>query len=253
MARSFLIAVAALALLACSKSPVCRGEISHEDLVRLQARAEKGEQVCEELTRTRNVSVDDEGIVLDGSRIHVILAPNKRETTPPLSEILRMERQTWEAIHPRGVFVAPVDLSVPAEMEVGPGVTVASTIASVGYRQLTVHSGDITMKLDYWVNKPPDDARELVHVRYDAGTRGFVVHFDNQAKQRQNAADRDDVAKMLASRWTSTPGPRPRALMLRVPKGSTFHDALALARAFLALPELAGASVAFEIGGPYER
>ncbi len=254
MKGRILVVGAALALLACSKRPACRGEISHDDLVRLQARAAKGdEQVCRELLRA-TIKVDDEGVVLNGARIHTILDAKAKQNVPALRELLQKDRETWKAIYPGRDFVAPVDLEVPAVMEVGPGVSVASTLASTGYRQLNVHSGDLTMKLDYWVRSPPDaDPRELVHVEVDGVTGSFLVRFGGETTartgHRHDARDRDAAAKAIASEWSSTTRDLPRGLVLRIPKGS-FHDALALARSFLALPELAGATVAFEIGEP---
>lgn len=261
MTRRFLFAIVAFALAlafaslacGCKKASACRGEISQDDMVRLQARADKGEKVCDELTRA-TVKVDDEGVLLNGARIHVILEPGKKGHIPPLEELLRKDREIWKTIHPGSSFDSLVEVHVPAETDVGPGVTVASTLADTGYRTLNVHSGDITMKLDYWVRSGPDaDPRELVHVEYDDKTRVFTVRFGGEPTvrtgHRHKVSDRAEAAKAIASEWAGPPGELARGLILRVPNG-TFHDALALARGFLALPELAGATVAFEVGAP---
>ena len=245
-------ALVALSALTACRRPACRGELSRRDVEALQAR---GPAACEELTRA-TVRVDDEGLVLDGARIHAIFPPGKKVGVAPLDALLGAARDNWRAVHPGQEFLGAVDLEVPSEMDVGPGVSVASALAQAGYRELNVRSGDMSAKLDWWIRGADGEPRDVVHVDSDPKTRGFVVRFSGEgtprtpgARRRHDVADRADAAKAIASEWIAAPGPVPRALVLRVPSG-TFHDALALAGSFRALPELAGARIAIEIGAP---
>jgi hypothetical protein len=249
MTRWILLTVVPLALLACKK-PACRGQLSQEDLRALRA---KGEAACSELTRAA-VKVDDEGLVLDGLRINIILPPAKKIGVPPLDALLGANRDNWKAIHEGQSFDGTVDLEVPSEMDVAPGVSVAAAVAQVGYHRLNVHTGDLTTTLDWWVNAPSGSGRvDLVHVESDPKTRGFVVRLDGQASPRRghryDVADREAATRAIGREWSELPGPPPSALILRVANG-TFHDALALVQAFRAAPELATARVAIEIGSP---
>ncbi|HSO31080.1 MAG TPA: hypothetical protein VLT33_01155 [Labilithrix sp.] len=243
-------ALVALSSLAACRRPTCRGELSRSDVQALQAR---GQGACEELTRA-TVRVDDEGFLLDGARVHAIFPPGKKVGVAPLDALLVPARDNWKAVHPGQEFVGVVDLEIPSETDVGPGVSVASALAQAGYRRMNVRSGDVTAQLDWWLRSGADtERRELVHVESDPRTRGFVVRFAGEATprtgRRHDVADRADAAKAIAAEWAETPGPFPRALVVRVPNG-TFHDALALAGSFRSLPELAAARIAIEIGAP---
>jgi len=243
-------ALVALSALGACRRPTCRGELSRSDVQALQA---KGAGACEELTHA-TIRVDDEGFLLDGLRVHAILPPGKKVGVAPLDALLAPARDNWKAVHPGQELVGSADLEIPLETDVGPGVSVASALAQAGYRQLNVRSGDLTTKVDWWLRSSTDtERRELVHVESDPRTRGFVVRFAGEATpragHRHDVADRAEAARVIASEWTETPGPFPRALVLRVPSG-TFHDALALAGAFRSLPELASARIAIEIGAP---
>lgn len=249
MTRTVFVAAIALTLLACRK-PTCRGQLSQDDVRALRA---KGDGACSELTRA-TLKVDDEGLMLDSSRISIILPPGKKIGVPPVDALLGAMRDNWKAVHEGQAFVGTVDLEIPAETDIAPGVSVAAAAAQAGYHQLNVHTGDVTTTIDWWVHGPSGSARvDVVRVESDPKTRGFVVRLDGQASPRRghryDVADREAVAKALAREWSETPGPPASALVLRVPSG-TFHDALALVQAFRAAPELASAGVAIEIGAP---
>lgn len=242
-------ALVALSSLAACRRPTCRGELSRSDVQALQAR---GPGACEELTRAA-VRVDDEGFLLDGARVHAIFPPGKKVGVAPLDALLVPARDNWQAVHPGQEFVGVVDLEIPSETDVGPGVSIASALAQAGYRRMNVRSGDVAVQLDWWLRRGDIERRELVHVESDPSTRGFVVRFAGEATprtgRRHDVADRGGAARAIAAEWAETPAPLPRALVIRVPNG-TFHDALALAGSFRSLPELAGARIAIEIGAP---
>jgi len=246
----FAALAAAVGLLACRK-PACRGQLTQDDLKALRA---KGGDTCSELTRA-TVKVDDEGIFLDSTRINIILPPAKKIGVAPLDALLGASRDNWKAIHEGREFTGTVDLQVPTEIDVAPGVSVASAVAAAGYRQLDVRSGDVAARLEWWIPARKDSTRveEVVHVESDSTTRGFVVRITGEGSPHGNhhhdVADREAAMKVIGREWVETPGPPPNALVVRLPSG-TFHDALLLVQALRALPELTAARVALEGGSP---
>ena len=244
-----LVFVAAGGLLACRK-PACRGQLTQDDVKALRS---KGGDTCSELTRA-TVKVDEEGIFLDSTRISIFLPPAKKIGVPPLDALLGASRDNWKAIHEGREFAGTVDLQVPAEVDVAPGVSVASAVAAVGYRQLDVRSGEVAARLEWWIPAPQGSRRvEVVHVESDPKTRGFVVRITGEGSlhggHRHDVADREAATKAIGREWAESPGSPPDALVVRVPNG-TFHDALLLVQALRALPELNAARVALEVGSP---
>jgi hypothetical protein len=246
--RVLACVIVAGGLVACRK-PSCRGELSERDLHALQA---LGPEACSELTRT-TVKVDDDGFLLDGLRVHAVFPPTKKVPVAPLDALLAPLRDNWKAVHPGQPFAGTAALDVPAEADVGPGVSVANALAQIGYRHLDVRSGTLSASVDWWLRGAEDSGRSIVHVESDPKTRGFVVRFSGPAAARTGArhdvADRAAVDPVITGEWPDRPAGAKRALVVRAQTG-TFHDLLDLALSLRALPPLAGADLALEIGPP---
>lgn len=153
------------------------------------------------------------------------------ERVASLEEALRAE--------PRG----SIDVAISPDIEVARGADAVRAIARAGYPRMSIRSGRTATTLRFWSGEP----RDVLHVERDAVTNGFVLRFERG--KRIVVGDRSAAGEMIAAEWPPAPGDAPRALVVRVPDG-TFREALELARWLGTQPELADASVAFEVGPP---
>ncbi|MDB4943365.1 MAG: hypothetical protein JWP97_2899 [Labilithrix sp.] len=247
LVRGALTLAALAALAPACKKPECRGQLSDGDFASLAEKAAKGDPACEELARAV-VKIDDGGATVNGTRVNVLFHEERRQSVPPVSELLGADRERWLRIHPGKAFAGTAEIFVPSGTSAGAGTSVAATAAGTGYPRLELKEGNDTYPIEWWPG-PGAAPRPVLHVEREAATKEIRLRFTGvgaNAGPRIVVATVADAVAAIAKEWGAGPAV-PRALALRVPNGS-MHDVLVLMRELLAAPALAQAQVSLEIG-----
>lgn len=106
------------------------------------------------VTDPKTVLVDDTGISLDGKRLGDVPADVQKKADP-LWDTLKNSREAWKAAHPSEKFPGVLTIELGPNITCRTAMSVFTTAAFVGYPNLTLKQGAVTIQVPAAIPKPP--------------------------------------------------------------------------------------------------
>jgi hypothetical protein len=229
---------------ACKGKPTDdRPDADLDQILREQARVQKGETVGEPL-RAPKVVVGPADITVNGYRVTA-----RSDLEPKLKRVdavfdwAKGLREHWKQIHVGQSFDPRVDITLPEDLNLAAGASLVQTLAFAGFApSITVHSGSASLTFDAFVPQAPSAAPTPPQTTMQAcrpsawQARGATPTVRRDPANPFGREERDFdytpfqaiSAATVASVATSVCKGACAALALEVDGATTFHDALPL-------------------------
>lgn len=226
MARRLTVLVMLLAAVgpgaACRREPKCEGELTSDELYRLQELDANGKYPCRgHLEPT--IEVGPDGIVLNGRAVarREDLPTDRPRLIQKLRDPLKTNRETWKQIHPGRPFEAHPQISIDGGSSFATGASALVSTAYAGYPNARVSSGGVVFEMLYDVPGPPrpdEEEHQLpTEIVFRAGNGGYDVAL-RKGRTVIGASDGplalDAVPGWVAQRCSALPEPCAAVLVL---------------------------------------
>jgi hypothetical protein len=151
-----------LALSGCNRDPRCRGELSGEEIARLEDLSARGAAPCPEL-RDPTVRLGAKGIELSGRVIATRDELPRDGYARPITVLhaeLAQNRATWSRVHPREKFEGRASIELAPASDFIAGASTIVSVVKAGYPQARVDVGGVSFEATFELTRPPRGSSE---------------------------------------------------------------------------------------------